>query len=233
MTDFNKINRPPAAEHWSRMQYTEVMRTARSLFAFLRGSVTWNYQATRNVARYYIEDAIDRQTARKIVEMKGNPTGRAFNKDAVDAFFDYVEEFPIRGVLAFTNLVEWFPIGPGAAVPIKPLSITREEGFFVPNFLNPWSEIAFDPFQASLYMSILERSVFRLTDFEDSPGRIIFLPKYQIGPKEWKRKAVIWKRGQFPLLSDRDLNDQIRIFVESKEIASKWFREYVDKKRKQ
>ncbi|MEF3048507.1 hypothetical protein [Pseudotabrizicola sp. L79] len=234
MTDFNKINRPPAAEHWSRMQHPEVNRTAKRLIAFLRGSVTWNYQATRNAARYYIEDAIDRETAQKTVAMKGNPAGRPHNRDAVDAFFDYVENFPIRGVPAFTSLVEWFPIGPDAKpLPIRPLSVTREGGLFVPNFLNPWSEIAFDSYQASLYMTILERSVFRLTDFEDSPGRIIFLPKWQIGPREWKRKAVIWTRGQFPLLSDRELNDQIRIFIESKEIASKWFREHFDSKKKQ
>lgn len=232
MSNLNKINRPPAAEHWSRMQHPEVLQTAKSVFAFLRGSVTWNYTAARNAALYYIEDGIDRATAYRVVEMKGNPVGRPFNRDAVDAFFDYVEEFPILGVPAFKGLVEWFPIGQGAAVPIKPLSVTRESGFFVPNFLNPWSEIAFDPFQASLYMTILEKSVFRLTDFEDSPGRIIFLPKRQIGPKEWKRRAVLWSRAEFPILSDRDLNDQIRIFAEGKEIAAKWFRDYLDSKRK-
>lgn len=230
MTDFNKINRPPAAEHWSRMQHPDVLRTAKRLFAFLRGSVSWNYQSTRQVARYYVEDHIDRATAQRIVATKGNPAGRPFNRSAVDAFFDYVESFPIDGVPAFHELVEWFPIGQGAAVPIKPLSVIREAGRFQPIFLNPWSQIAFDPYQASLYMTILEKSLFRLTDFEESSGKVIFLPKMDCDKPDGKRQAVVWKRGQFPLLSDKDLNDQVRIFSESKQIAMVWFKEHLDRR---
>lgn len=226
MKDLLKIDRPPAAEHWSRMQSTDVQVTAKKIFNFLRGSVSWNYNPMRQAARYYIEDEIDRRTAVKVVSLKGNPLGRNHNLEAIHAFFDYVEERPIVGLKAFSDMVEWFPIAPKAAVPIKPLTVTREAGSFVPTFLNPWSAIAFDSYQASLYMSILERSLFRLTDFEDSPGRIIFTPKFEIEPKNWIRKVVIWERGQFPLLSDAELSEQIKIFAEGKEIAKVLFREY-------
>jgi hypothetical protein len=232
MTSLLKIDRPPAAEHWSRMQHPDVTRTARKLFAFLRGTVAWNYGPGRKAVKYYIEDGITRDVGLKIASNHGSAFGRKYNIEVVNAFFDYVERNPIDGLRAFTELVEWFPIAPRAAIPIKPLSVTREGGSFVPNFFNPWSEIAFDDYQASLYMTVLEKSLFRLTDFESSPGRIIFLPKVEVAPGTWQRSPVIWKRGQFPLLSDAELNDQIRIFSESKEIARVWYQNYLDRKPK-
>jgi hypothetical protein len=81
-------------------------------------------------------------------------------------------------------------------------------------------------------MTILEQSVFRLTDFEDSPGRIIFLPKIEVSAGEWIRRPVIWKRGQFPLLTDRELNEQLRVFSESKELARVLLQDWLDRKGK-
>lgn len=230
MKSLLKIDRPPAAEHWSRMQHPDVAKTAGKIFAFLRGSVSWNYGPGRKAVKYYIEDGISRDTGVNIASEHGSPLGRKHNVEVVNAFFDYVEKNPINGLRAFTELVEWFPIAPRAAIPIKPLSVTREHGSFVPNFFNPWSDIAFDGYQASLYMTVLEKSLFRLTDFEDSPGRIIFLPKVEVAVGFWKRSSLIWSRGQFPLLTDAELNDQIRIFSESKEIARVWYQDYLDRK---
>lgn len=231
MSGLLKIDRPPAAEHWSRMQHPDVDRTAKKIFAFLRGGITWNYTPSRLVAKYYIEDGISRSTGLKLINERGNRNGRSYNLEVVNSFFDMVEETPIVGLRSFSELVEWFPIGPRIAVPIKPLSVTREEGCFVPNFFNPWSTIAFDSYQASLYMTILEKSLFRLTDFENSPGRIIFLPRQQVGPSEWRRRPVVWERGQFPLLTDKDLNEQVRIFVKSRDLAKVLYSDYLARKR--
>ncbi len=230
MNGLLKLDRPPAAEHWSRMQHPDVQRTAKKLYAFMRGSVAWNYGPSRQVAKYYIEDGIDRKVAIGIVSKKGSPLGREYNIDATNCFFDLVEAHPIDGLRSFDDLLEWFPIAPKAAIPIRPLSVTREGGSFVPNLLNLWSEIAFDDYQASLYMTILEKSIFRLTDFENSPGRIIFLPKQELSPGVWRRSPVVWKRGDFDLLSDNDLNDQIRVFAEGKEIARVLYQDYLDRK---
>lgn len=232
MTHLPKIDKPPAAEHWSRMQHPDVQRTARKLFAFLRGSVTWNYGPCRKVAKYYIEDGISREVGIKIASENGSPNGRDFNIAGVNAFFDFVETYPIVGLRAFSDFVEWFPIAPGAAVPIRPISITRESGFFVPNFVNFWSGIPFDDYQASLFMTILEKSIFRQTDFENSPGRIIFLPKEEWSPGMWRRSPVVWERGQFPLLTDAELNDQIRVFAEGKEIAREWYAAHLESKKR-
>lgn len=226
MINVKKLERPPAVENWSRMQYRDVQRTAKKLFSFVRGGPIWNYNVCRDCARFYVEDGIERSVANQIVSMKGSSLGRPYNKQAVDALFDYLEKNPIEGVRAFDQMVEWFPLGPGVVVPIRPLTVVRQQGYFSPIFLNPWAEIAFDDYQASLYMTVLEKSIFRLTDFENSPGQIIFLPKHQKMEGGPNRKAVVWNRGEFPLLSDSELNDQIRIFTEGKAIATRMVREF-------
>ena len=223
MTPFTKIDRPPAAENWSRLQNPQVDRTARNIFNFVRSSPVWNYNPSRKAARFYIEDGISREMGLKVATMKGNPLGHKYNVEVVHAWFDMVAKTPIEGVRAFDRLDERLPIGPGLFVPVKPLTVIREGGQFAPIFFNPWSEIAFDDFQASLYMTALEASIFRLTDFEDSPGRIIFLPKIVCGSGEKHRRPVVWERGQHTLLSQAELNDQIRVFCESKEIARKMY----------
>lgn len=223
MINTGKLLRPPTVENWSRMQHPEVNRTAKKLFSFIRGGPSWNYQPTRNVARYYVEDRIDRATGLQIVGKAGSALGRPHNRQAVEALFDFFESNPLDGVKAFDQMVEWFPLGPDVLVPIKPLTVIRMDGHFAPIFVNPWAEIALDDYQASLYMSVLERSIFRLTDFEDSPGKIIFLPKkHDAG----KREAVVWKRGDYPQMSDTELNEQIRVFTEGRVLAARWAEEH-------
>lgn len=228
MNALRKLDNPPAAENWSRMQYPEVQRTAKKLLSFLKSSISWNYSISRKCAQYYVEDGISREQAIKIVETKGSAIGRPFNREVVDAWFDMVDAEPIQGVRAFDQLVEWFPLGRGISVPIRPLTVIRQSGRFAPIFFNPWSKIAFSSYQASLYMSVLEHSLFRLTDFEDSQGKIIFLPSVKDEYGQTNRKPLIWERGQFQLLSQKELNEQVRIFSESRMLAKRWYQEYLE-----
>lgn len=64
MNALKKLENPPAAENWSRMQHPEVQRTAKKLFSFLKSRLSWNYSVSRKCAKFYIEDQIDRATAR-------------------------------------------------------------------------------------------------------------------------------------------------------------------------
>lgn len=231
MTSVDKIDRPPSAENWARLQCHDVNRTARNMFSFLRGGPTWNYLTARSAAKYYVEDGIDRKTALKIAGERGNAHGRKYNIELVNAFFDLVECEPIEGVRAFDQLIEWFPLRRGAAIPIKPLTVIRQNGNFTPLFLCPWSRIAFDQYQASLFMTVLERSIFTLTDFQDAEGKIYFFPQTKLSEGRSERRPVIWKRGDIPLLSEKELDEQVRIFFESKEIARVWYQDYLDTKK--
>lgn len=222
MKSIDKIDHPPAAENWSRMQYPDVLRTAKGMHNFLKGGVPWNYNLTRKVARYHVEDQISRGVAIRILDASKARLGKDQNRAAIDAFFDFVEAKPLSGVPAFSDFSVGFPISRFAYIPIRPLLVTREGGRFVVNFLNPWSNIGFDHYQASLYMTILEKAVFSHTDFQDAEARVLFLPKVRIGKDEWERQPRVWTRGSIPLLSDTELNEQLRIFAESKELVRKW-----------
>lgn len=230
MIKVDKIDRPPAAENWTRMQSPDVDRTAKNIFNFFRGQPLWGYQTGRKVAQCHIEDGIDRATGLKMVERFGSSLGRPFNRELVLAFFDYVEENPFDGVKAFDGVVEYFPLRRSSFIPIKPLTVIRQDGHFTPVFLCPWSNVNFDSFQRSLLMTVLERSLFTLTDFEDSPGKILFFPKRKQKGEPEVRKPMIWSRGQFPLLSDKDLSEQVKIFFEGKEKARLLYQEHLKRK---
>ncbi|MHA3980409.1 hypothetical protein ACW9UR_22280 [Halovulum sp. GXIMD14794] len=224
---FVKIDRPPTAENWTRMNYPEVDKTTRAIFRAAKGLPTWNYNVSRVAAKSRIEHRIDLPTALTMVERYKNKIGRPFNKEVVEAFFDYEAGEPIDGLPAFDDLVEAFPLRRGISIPIKPLTVVREGKHFVPLFLCPWSTVNLDRFQASLLMTVLEKSLFTLTDFEDSEGKILFFPKVACGTGVRVRRPMVWRRGQFPLLSDNELADQVRVFMESRDAARILYQDYL------
>lgn len=216
MNAMKKLERPPSAENWARMQAPSVQVTTRLLYSFAKGGPIWNYNPSRNATRYHIEDGIDRATGIRVAGLKGNPLGRAYNIELVQAFFDYAEQNPFDGVPAFKDFVERYPLGRGIFIPIRPLAVVRHAGVFEPVFLCPWSSDGLTLYQKRLFMTVLERSVFRLTDFENAGGRVLLFPKRQSEDGSWSRVSEVWKRGEFAPLSDREYDKQIRIFFESK-----------------
>lgn len=230
MRTVNKIDRPPAVENWSRFQQPSVEKTAKRLFAFLRGGPRWGYQVGKSVVRFNLEDGIDREQGLKIVERSGNKLGRVYNRELVDAYFDYMEENPIEGIPAFSDFKTVFPISRGVSIDIKPIAVVRDSGRFSPIFLCPWSSIGLDSFQSRILMTVLEQSVFRLSDFEDSNGKVLFFPKVEVEKGVFIRRPVIWSRGDKKLLTDKELNEQIKIFCESKVLAVNLYAEYLQRK---
>ena len=196
----------------------------------MRGAPAWNYLPSQKAAKYRIEDRIDLKTARKIVTEYGSPLGKKFNQELIEAFFAYEAEFPIDGIKAFDDYSEAFPLSRSVRIPVKPLTVVRENGEFTPLFLCPWSKLSFSHYQASLLMTILEKAVFTHSDFENSNGRIMFFPKKPNEAGKLFRKPVIWTRGQFPLLSDKELSEQISIFFESKSLALSLYQNYLSQK---
>jgi hypothetical protein len=232
MAAISKIDRPPAAENWVRMQHPNVDQTTRAVFNFLRGSPTFNYSVGKSAARAKIEDQIPRKMAEEMVLRSKGDVSRKFNLELIRAFLDYEELNPIDGVKAFDEYSENFMLSRSIWIPVRPLTVIREAGSFTPIFLCPWSRVSLDTYQASLLMTILEDVVFSHTDFEDSEGKILFFPKVPGEFGTMFRKPMIWKRGQFPLLSKSDLTDQIRIFLESKNLATVLYQDYLNKKEK-
>lgn len=221
-----KVDNPPSAENWSRMQHPEVAATSNDIFKFLKGRPQFTYEAFRRTTRYRIHDRIVLEHALRINSEFGSELGRKHNEDAIRAFFQFEESHPIEGLPIFAEVIEHYPLSRDCRIPIKPVSVIREDGRFVPVFVIPWTQWAFDDFQASLYLTILDRSIFTLTDFEDSQAKILFLPRFGLN-KDAPRTPVLWSRDQFPLLSDNDFADQIRVYWEGRDSAVQRYNDYL------
>ena len=232
MTNMAKVDKPPTAENWARMQHPDVNRTAKAIFNFLKGAPSWNYNPARSGAKYRIEDRITREMVLEVVRRSKNKIGRPFNIELIEAFLRYEESSPIDGVLAFDNFSEWFPLNRSVRIPVKPLTVIKENGAFSPIFLCPWSKVSFDHYQARLLMSILEEAIFRHSDFDDGIGKVLFFPKVAGEGGVQTRKPMVWTRGQFELLSRSEMNDQVSIFFESKKKAGLLYQDYLNSKGK-
>ncbi|MBB1498497.1 hypothetical protein [Paracoccus sp. MC1862] len=221
MDKLAKLNRPPAAENWARLQHPSVGETTKKLYCFMKGSPTWNYLPARNASLYHIEDRISRATALEVVERSGSRLGRPYNIELINAFFDHAEKSPFDGVPAFKGFSQFFPLGRNVGIPVRPLAVVRRNGRFSPIFLCPWSSEGLSQYQKSLYMTILEKAIFTLTDFDDAEGQVLLFPKCSVQGGVKKRTPVVWRRGEVPLLSDKDFLDQIKIFFEGQKMAAK------------
>jgi hypothetical protein len=65
-------------------------------------------------------------------------------------------------------------------------------------------------------MTVLEDAVFSLTDFQNSPGEFISFPK---GDNSKARSPVVWKRGDYELLSRAEMKGQIESYLRALAIA--------------
>jgi hypothetical protein len=64
-------------------------------------------------------------------------------------------------------------------------------------------------------MTILEDAIFSLTDFAESDAEIVFLPEGHDG----RRRAEVWHRGDYQLLSEHELRCQMEVFLSAREAA--------------
>lgn len=64
-------------------------------------------------------------------------------------------------------------------------------------------------------MTILEDAIFSLTDFAESDAEIVFLPENEAG----QRVPEVWHRGDYDLLSETELRNQLEVFLSAREAA--------------
>ena len=213
-----KLDRPPAGANWVRLVGDNELSTAKSILSFLRGSPRFSYIPASKVIRDRIELGIDRESAAKAGCKTGNPLGRSSNLELVNAFYDYdqIRGYSSSNTIAFDT--EYFQISRDISVPIKPLSIIRENGKFVPIFLIGWTENLLSIEQRRLLMTIIEDAFLSLTDFQSSPAEVLFFPKVEtLNGKQ--RITEVWKRGDYDLLSDAQLADRVDLFMKARELA--------------
>ncbi|MEM1132355.1 MAG: hypothetical protein AAGH53_05420 [Pseudomonadota bacterium] len=153
------------------------------------------------------------QAKRAAHELKSSPSRTAVI-EFVEAFCQYASTRQYTGVPAFSDFSVSFPIGRELFVPVRPTLVSRENGEFRPTFVFGWKSVPLDDFQRRLLMTILEDAIFSLTDFQNSDAEIIFLPE-----EDGVRTPEIWNRGDYALLSETQMRNQMELFLSAREMA--------------
>lgn len=215
-----KLDRPPSGPNWVRFVQDDVARTTKSIVSFVKGSPRFTYSSGYTAIKDRIQLGINLETALAAATRSGAPAGRRQNEDLVKSFFEHDEErrYATHNFVEFDK--EWFRVSRDVAVPVSPLCVIREQGQFVPLFVCGWSELNLSDFQRRLLVTICEDAFLSLTDYQNSPAEFLFFPKVDNGT-ELKRAAEVWKRGDYDLLGDQDLNTAVEIFLQSRELARK------------
>jgi hypothetical protein len=218
-----KLDYPPAGPNWVRFIFDNVERTAKAMVSFAKGQPPFGYQPAYCAIKDRIELGIDLDAAIKVATGKGAPAGWVQNRHLVEAFFEYdeIRKYSASNPIAFDK--ELFRVSREVAVPIAPVSIIRERGKFVPVFVCGWTTNPLLLLQRRLLVTIYEDSFFSLTDYQDSPGELLFFPKNDLLTSEIKnanlRESEIWRRGDYDLLSRADLDQCVEIFALAREMA--------------
>ncbi|MBQ8105062.1 MAG: hypothetical protein IJ127_19525 [Afipia sp.] len=212
-----KLDRPPSGPNWVRFIHDDPIRTAKAILAFLFGIPPFTYQGAYRAAKDRIEWGISDEAAIQVALAKCSPIGRAHNEALIRAFLRYARErnYATQNPIGFENGA--FRISRGVVVPVAPLSIIREHKKFVPIFMCGWSALALTLRQRRLLMTVYEDSFLSLTDYQQSPAEVLFFPRIDASSKE--RESEVWHRGDYDLLSQRELDESVEIFLLAREIV--------------
>lgn len=162
---------------------------------------------------------LDRETAMFAARSTGRINSRDIVAEYVDAFYNYDEIRRYSGKPCFDEVIEPFRVGKGVIVPVKPLVTIVEAGKLVPIFAVGWASMPLSLWQRRLLATVMEDAVFSLTDFRNSPGEFLCFPRTEDESGEIVREPLVWKRGDFELLSREDLQDCLEMYSSALEAA--------------
>lgn len=212
---FRKLDRIPGAPNFVRYNFADLAKTTKAYVQFAKGMPTVSYAAGITIIKDLVLGLIDVDQARKAaVRLKNSPSRDAVI-EFVDAFCGYAVERRYEATPAYADFSTFFSIGRNLYVPVKPTLVAREHGQLKPIFVFGWKSVPLTTFQRRLLMTILDDAIFTLTDFEQSDAEIVFLPENE----EKIRDAEVWHRGDYDLLTDCELRDQMEIFLTARQSA--------------
>lgn len=214
-----KLDKCPAVINWIRFVHDTQPKTTRGIIQFVTGAPKIVYSPAYAAIRDYLNLGVEGSTALRLTETRGAPAGRPQNRELVAAFLDRdkARQYPLCTSIEFER--EWFRISRELAIPVGPLTILREKGRFLPIFVCGWSELPLSLMQRRLFMTIVEEAFLSLTDFGNSPAEFVFFPRQKDGPGKGQRKAEVWERGDYVLLSQAELERNVERYLASREEA--------------
>jgi hypothetical protein len=208
-----KLDRPPSGHNWVRFVRSTQPETTKSILSFVRGMPKFSYQSGSSAIRDCLTLGIDHATAVAMTQRSGAPAGRGQNKALVDAFYEYdkTRNYPRFVSVGFER--QWFRVSRDILVPVAPLAVIREHGRFVPLFVCGWSQVQLSTPQRRLLATVYDDAFLSLTDYMHSPAEFLFFPKNADGIRE----AEVWSRGDYDLLSESELNEQVQLYIAARE----------------
>ena len=209
-----KVERPPYAHNWVRYNHPTVPETTKALVSFIMGAPQITYVAGMPIIRDRIVLGLDRATALRAAATKGHKKSQPYVSKFVEAFLDYDEVRQYSGLPAYDQYVAPYQINRDIRIPVKPLVVISEGGVLKPIFVVGWATMPLTLFQRQLLMTVLEDAVFSLTDFQNSPGEFLSFPHLK-GSNSAQRTPLIWKRGDYGLLSATRMKEQAETYLEA------------------
>ena len=212
---FRKLDRIPGAPNFVRYNFEEFAKTLKAYVQFAKGMPTVSYVAGLTIIKDLVLGYIDgNQAIKAAVRLKDSPSREAVIT-FVEAFCEYAELRKYQATPAYADFSVYFQLGRELYLPVRPTLVAREGGQLKPIFVFGWKSVPLTRFQRRLLMTILEDAIFSLTDFSESDAEIVFLPENDNGV----RAAEVWHRGDYELLSDVELRNQLEVFLSAREAA--------------
>jgi hypothetical protein len=211
---FKKLDRIPGAPNFVRYNYEDLVKTTKAYVAFAKGMPTVSYMAGLKIVKDLVLGWTSPEQAKITARRMKESPSKAPIIEFVDAFCRYMGGRNYQATPSYSEFETSFQIGRNLYVPVRPTLIARELGQLKPVFVFGWKSVPLNDFQRRLLMTILEDAIFSLTDFEDSDAEIVFLPEV-----DGVRTPEVWHRGDYNLLSESELRNQMELFLSARESA--------------
>ena len=211
---FRKLDRIPGAPNFVRYNFEELVKTVKAYVAFAKGMPTVSYISGIALIKDLVLGLSDSAQIKRAARLAKPSPSKIAVIEFVDAFCEYADNRNYKATPSYSDFAAYFPIGRELFVPVKPTLVAREDGQLKPIFVFGWKSVPLTNFQRRLLMTILEDAIFSLTDFLDSDAEIVFLPEVN-----GARRAEIWHRGDYDLLSQSEMTNQLEVFLSARAAA--------------
>lgn len=211
-----KLDNPPHVPHWVRYNYPDLEKTKKELLAFARSMPRYTYSHAMKLLGDRLHLRTEWDTLLKSAERDGRENSRHLCTELLRAFQEFEGRHDLKGLKAYDfELLPW-KISNSIKVPVRPLTSLFQNGKLEPIFVFGWASFPLDRYQIRLLMTVIEDAVFSLQDYQSSKGHFIIMPRQ--GPDK-DRAAQVWHRGDYDLLSDSEVRQQVDVYLEALEFV--------------
>lgn len=214
-----KVSRPPGAQNCARLNVIgDGPATTLAIARFAVAIPPFNYIPGTNQCTTHVRLGLSLATAKAAVLRSGSPAGRQCNADFVEAFFEFDEERGYSRCKIVDSFQGEYRLSRNVRVPTVPTFTVLEHGQLVPITVCGWKSLPLDRGQLRLLMTMLEFGLYSHVDYRRSPAEVVFFLEEEtpFGPK---RQPHVIRRGDFTLLSERDMREQAELYVRAQAAA--------------